>query len=131
MISNSIKTIQIEAEKPVINIVELPDVIDGFKIDKNTQRTDHIVEMLQFSVLAANAVTVHKLQSRSIDSTVSYEWCKVENWIYDLLSRVKTIAGLYIREPLLVEACKAIAEECKKFLQRLKAKEPKYKDTRI
>ena len=117
------KTIQIKAEKPVINIVELPDVIDGFEVDKNTTRTDHTVQMLQFPVLAANAVTVHKLQSRSIDSVVACEWCKVENWIYVLLSRVKTIEGLYIREPLLVEACKAMAEECKKFLQRLKAKE--------
>ena len=27
---NSGKTIQIEAEKPVINIVELADIIDGF-----------------------------------------------------------------------------------------------------
>ena len=125
------KTIQIEVEKPVINIVELPDVIDGFQIDKNTPRTEHTVMMLQFPVLAANAVTVHKLQSRSIDRVVACEWCKVENWIYVLLSRVKTIEGLYIREPLLLEACKAMAEECKIFLQRLKAKEPIYKDTSI
>ena len=82
-------------------------------------------------MLAANAVTVHKLQSRSIDRVVACEWCKVENWIYVLLSRVKTIEGLYIREPLLLEACKAMAEECKIFLQRLKAKEPIYKDTSI
>ena len=57
------KTIQIEAENPVINIVELPDVIDGFQIDKNTPRTEHTVQMLHFPVLAANAVNVHKLQS--------------------------------------------------------------------
>ena len=127
------KTIQIEAEKPVINIVELPDVIDGFKIDKTTTRTDHTVQMLQFPVLTANAVTVHKLQSRSIDRVVACEWCKVENWIYVLLSRVKTIEGLYIREPLLVEARKAMAEECKKFCkgskqknQNLKTQEYKY-----
>ena len=72
------KTIQIEAEKPVINIVELPDVIDGFQIDKNTPRTEHTVQMLQFPVLAANAVTVHKLQSRSIDHVVVCKWCKIE-----------------------------------------------------
>ena len=31
------KTILIEVEKSVINIVELPDVIDGFQINKNTK----------------------------------------------------------------------------------------------
>ena len=53
--------------------MELPDVIDGFKIDKNIHRADHTVQMLQFLVLAANAVTVHKLQSRSIDRVVACE----------------------------------------------------------
>ena len=52
------KIIQVEAEKPVSVVVELPDLIDDCNIDTNTPRTDHTVKMLQFPVLAANAVTV-------------------------------------------------------------------------
>ncbi|MGH3056409.1 MAG: hypothetical protein ACRDL7_15650, partial [Gaiellaceae bacterium] len=43
------------------------------------------------------ATTGHKLQGMSKDNLVIYDWnYSVPNWTYVVLSRVKTIDGLYL-----------------------------------
>jgi hypothetical protein len=46
-----------------------------------------------------HATTGHKLQGKTVKSLVIAEWSKVENWAYVVLSRVKTLSGLFLMIP--------------------------------
>jgi hypothetical protein len=54
----------------------------------------------QLPVIHNNATTGHKLQGRSIAKLFIHQWNYTTNWPYVLLSRVTSISGLYLREPL-------------------------------
>ena len=54
----------------------------------------------QFPVLCNHATTGHKLQGKSVKELVIAEWSKVKNWAYVVLSRVKTMSGLYLTSPI-------------------------------
>jgi hypothetical protein len=58
------------------------------------------VKMMQFAVLINNATTGHKLQGSSKDNLVVSMWSYKKNWPYVILSRVRTLAGLFLRKPL-------------------------------
>jgi hypothetical protein len=58
------------------------------------------VKMVQFAVLINNATTGHKLQGSSKDNLVVSMWSYKKNWPYVILSRVRTLAGLFLRKPL-------------------------------
>jgi hypothetical protein len=53
---------------------------------------------IQFPIIANNATTGHKLQGIGVDKLFVHTWCYSKNWPYVLLSRVKTISGLYLRQ---------------------------------
>ena len=52
------------------------------------------------ALIGAVAITVHKLQGRSLEKLFVFSWSYTSNWIYVLLSRVKTSTGLFVRTPL-------------------------------
>jgi len=55
----------------------------------------------QFGVNNNIATTAHKLQGMSKDQLIVSSWnYRVKNWIYVVLSRVKTLSGLYLCHPL-------------------------------
>ncbi len=58
------------------------------------------VEMNFLSVLLNHATTGHKLQGKSLDELVIAEWSKVKNWAYVAISRVRTLAGLFLFSPI-------------------------------
>ena len=62
------------------------------------------IKIMQFPVTVNHATTGHKLQGKSVDSLVVWEWSTQPNWIYVVLSRVKTLAGLYLRKPIPTDA---------------------------
>ena len=64
-------------------------------------RTDQNFKMIQFSAITCNAITVHKLQGISFDCIVASDWHFGANWLYVLLSRLRTSAGLYVRDNVL------------------------------
>ena len=55
---------------------------------------------LQFPLVSNSATTGHKLQGCTVDSILVNDWWYQQNWPYVVLSRVKTMDGLYIGEKL-------------------------------
>ena len=54
----------------------------------------------QLPILCNNATTGHKLQGATIAALFVHSWSNVRNWTYVVLSRVKTLAGLFLRKKL-------------------------------
>ena len=78
---------------------------------------------LQLPVVCNNATTGHKLQGASVDATFVHSWSKVQNWIYVVLSRVKKLEGLYVRNPLplsFLEKINSMPEKLTKMLQKFR-----------
>lgn len=77
----------------------------GFETEVYTYQTDRMtkkIQLTQFPVNIATARTVHKLQGRSLQNLFVSSWSyTTSNWIYVVLSRVKTSNGLFVRTPLL------------------------------
>ena len=95
--------------------VHFPICWDG-PISRHTRRVWRLIKFEQFPVNVANARTVHKLQGRSIDNLVISTWNYTGNWVYVVLSRCRTLNGIFLRKPLLKtrpmsEMCKAFHEE--------------------
>ena len=53
-----------------------------------------------FGVVLNHATTGHKLQGKTMDALVVAEWSNVKNWAYVVLSRVKTLEGLFSLKPI-------------------------------
>ena len=53
-------------------------------------------------VVLNHATTGHKLQGKSMDEIVITEWSKkdAKKWAYVMISRVRTLEGLFLLEPL-------------------------------
>ena len=66
----------------------------------NEMRVATTIELTQFPVVGNYATTGHKLQGKSLDALLIAEWSKVKNWAYDVLSRVRTLAGLFLEKPI-------------------------------
>jgi hypothetical protein len=47
-----------------------------------------------------HTTTGHKLQGKSVDSLVIVEWSQVKNWAYVVLSRVRSLEGLFLLKPI-------------------------------
>jgi hypothetical protein len=54
----------------------------------------------QLPILCNNATTGHKLQGATIKTLFVHAWSNVRNWTYVVLSRVKTLQGLFLRHKL-------------------------------
>ena len=60
----------------------------------------HSVNIFQLPINMNDATTGHKLQGMSKDNLIVASWTFVENWIYVMLSRVRTLKGLYLLKPI-------------------------------
>jgi hypothetical protein len=58
------------------------------------------IELQYLPVIINHATTGHKLQGKTVNSLVISQWSNVKNWAYVVLSRVKTLAGLFLTKPL-------------------------------
>jgi len=67
---------------------------------KHTPRLSQGMSLLQFPIIISNAVTVHKLQGRTIKNLLVSCCNYADNWMYVVLSRVKTRGGLFLRKPI-------------------------------
>ena len=54
----------------------------------------------QFPIISNSCTTGQKLQGCTVDSILANDWYYGANWVYVVLSRVRTMKGLYIRKPL-------------------------------
>ena len=55
---------------------------------------------MPFLVVLNHATTGHKLQGKSLDALVIAQWSKTKNWAYVVISRVRTLAGLFLTHPI-------------------------------
>lgn len=60
----------------------------------------------QFPLISNSCTTGHKLQGCSMDEILVNDWNYRQNWTYVVLSRVRTMKGLYLREPLSLDLTK-------------------------
>jgi hypothetical protein len=58
------------------------------------------IELQYLPVIVNHATTGHKLQGKTVKSLVIAEWSKTKNWAYVVLSRVKTLTGLFLTQPI-------------------------------
>ena len=54
----------------------------------------------QLPIISNSATTGHKLQGTGVDHIFIHNWHYAKNWPYVLMSRVKTMSGLFLRRPL-------------------------------
>lgn len=54
----------------------------------------------QFPLISNSCTTGHKLQGCTLDQILVNDWMYKQNWAYVVLSRVRTMNGLYIRQNL-------------------------------
>ena len=95
-------------------------------------------QITQFPVDTSEATTGHKLQGSSKDVIIISSWPKgalFKNWEYTVLSRVRTLDGLYLFEPLSEDKSFEPSDELSRFFSRAKRKEKifleNYKQTKI
>lgn len=81
------------------------------------------VKLFQLPINMNDATTGHKLQGMSKDQLIVAKWSeKFPNWIYVILSRVRTRYGLYLLEPLSYDCLDKISvpRELAAFESRMK-----------
>ena len=64
------------------------------------QREVQRIHLHYIPMLINYATTGHKLQGKSLDTLVIGQWTAMENWAYVVLSRVRTLDGLFLLEPI-------------------------------
>jgi hypothetical protein len=75
------------------------------------EREDFRMKATQIPIVSNNATTGHKLQGSGVESLFVHNWSYVTNWVYVMLSRVKTRAGLYCRKPISTDVNKYAVPE--------------------
>ena len=58
------------------------------------------MKLTHFPIIGNFATTGHKLQGKTWAILVIAEWRNVENWAYMILSRVRTLTGIFLLEAL-------------------------------
>lgn len=83
------------------------------------------MQATQVPILLNNATTGHKLQGCGVDEIFVHNWSYVTNWIYVMLSRVKTMDGLYARKELSLDITKyKLPQQYKKMVAKLQKRQP-------
>ena len=76
--------------------------------------------LTHFPIVLNRATTGHKLQGKSVDKLVIAQWTKTRNWGYVVVSRVKTLSGLYLLEPVPKDFDFSPPAACLQLMQRLR-----------
>ena len=92
-----------------------------FPLNGDTILTLGNAKITQIPVNSNIATTGHKLQGMSKDVLIVNDWnYRCTNWVYVVLSRVRTLAGLYLMKPLDLERSFNVPQSLIRFEQRLK-----------
>ena len=87
------------------------------------------VTVRQLPIILNDATTGHKLQGMSKDQVIVQAWdYRNYGWLYTVLSRVRTLNGLYLCERLdyrkYQNSCRKYADDLERFDERMKMKLP-------
>ena len=81
----------------------------------------------QFPIVRNTGTTGHKLQGKSVENIMIFEWSYTSNWAYVVLSRVKEMKGLYLREAMNPNLSKyAVPEAYTKWMAEIAKNETSY-----
>jgi len=81
----------------------------------------------QIRLIINNATPGHKLQGSGVDNVFVHTWSYKTNWVYVMLSRVKTKRGLFMRKPLSRDLSKyAVPKALLRMLERMRKHTPTY-----
>jgi hypothetical protein len=83
--------------KPRVGIFRVKYPISRFGIKSRLQTN---IELQYLPVIVNHGTTGHKLQGNTVKSVVIAEWSNVKNWAYVVLSRVKTLCGIFLMSPI-------------------------------
>ena len=78
------------------------------------------MELTCFDIISNHCTTGHKLQGKSLDQLVVTEWSKRRNWAYVVLSRVRTLKGLFLLKRLPVDIDFAPNTDYLEMMERLR-----------
>jgi hypothetical protein len=112
------------------NLIDLPDdVYRSTNLTKQMKRRNCKVKMLQLPVNLNDATTGHKLQGMTKQNLIVRSWSYTSGWIYTILSRVRTLDGLYLNEELRPskknsDTAFGLSQALKSFEYRMQAKIP-------
>ena len=74
--------------------------------------------LTQIPVNASVAITGHTLQGLTKDQLVVYSWMKSTSWMYAVLSRVRTLQGLFLLQCLKLSDIKPPSRDYLVFMER-------------
>ena len=95
------------------------------KIGINNQEVPMNTKGYQLPLVSNGCTTGHKLQGCSLDKVFVESWSYSRNWPYVILSRVRTMKGLYIRNELITDLRKyALPEQMLKMLEYFRLRCP-------
>jgi hypothetical protein len=83
--------------KPKVGTFMVKYPISEFGVKSRVQTN---IELQHLPVIVNHATTGHKLKGKTVTSLVIAEWSKAKNWAYVVLSRVKTLSGLFLMSPI-------------------------------
>ena len=82
---------------PEVGVFRVNFPISQFGLNTRIQAS---IQLQYLPVVVNHATTGHKLQGKTVESVVIAEWSRVKNWAYVVISRVKTLGGLFLIEPI-------------------------------
>lgn len=97
-------------------MVDFP--MDGQLFGKKAANVN--LKLTHFPIIGNFATTGHKLQGKTMANLVIAEWRDTENWAYVVLSRVRTLAGIFLLEALPESFSFAPAPEYLSMMERLR-----------
>ena len=89
---------------------------NGFVSETQTMKC----RVTQIPVNSSDAITGHKLQGLTKDQLIVYSWNRCTSWIYVVLSRVRTLEGLFLLKGLRLKDIKPPAIDYLAFMKRMK-----------
>ena len=99
---------------------QFPTYLDN-EITNNTRWDEISVRFKQFPINISHARTVHKLQGRTITYLLISSWnYGMENWMYIVLPRCRTLDGLHTRLALDQVKTKGMSDKVRSFYNSLR-----------
>ena len=95
----------------------------NFTVNDNLkQKQTAKCRMTQIPVILADAITGHKTQGMTLDNVIVPSWGDfANNWVYVVLSRCRTLKGLYLFRPIDMKKSFAPSRELKEYMERAEA----------
>jgi len=116
------KVIEIEPKEYTSLKAKFP--IDDTLSPNPNQKATIFLAATQIPLVSNNATTGHKLQGSSIDVLYIPSWSYSTNWPYVLISRVRTLEGLYIGRPLDPSKDYSVPDSLSRMLRMFRRHKP-------